>query len=280
MIRIVTDTASDLTLAQAQALAIDRVPLETSFEDGVFPMDTDADYDRFYEKLKSCGKLPVTSRPAPQHYLDIFLSAKAAGDEVLVLTLSSGLSSTIESAQIASEMANYDRITIIDTEQAVMAQRFLAEHAAMLRDAGKTMPEITQAILALREKVVVMGVIGSLVYLKKGGRIPPALAFIGDALGIKPVITVTDKVIKPIGKARGMKAGAAMLYRFMDQLGVDQSYPVYFGYTSDRALGESFMRTTMEKYTIDQARLCQVNGIIGTHLGTDSVGLAFIAVNK
>lgn len=276
MIRIVTDTASDITLDETQHMEIDRVPLQTSFEDGVCPMDTAADYDRFYAKLRSSEKLPITSRPSPELYLNIFQEAKAAGDDVLVLSLSSGLSSTIESAHLAKEMACYDKITIIDTEQAVMSQRILVEHAVQLRDAGKDIREIVASVLDLRSRVCVLGVIGSMVYLKKGGRIPPAMALIGDMLGIKPVITVEEKVIKPIGKARGMKSGISMLYKFMEQRGMDHRYPAYFGYTSDREMGEKFMQDTMVKYGITEAKLCQVSGIIGTHLGTDSVGVAFV----
>lgn len=278
MIRIVTDTASDMTLDETRALEIDRIPLLTSFEDGVCPMDTAADYDRFYTKLRSSEKLPITSRPSPELYLSIFMEAKVAGDDVLVLALSSGLSSTIESAHLAKEMACYDRITIIDTEQAVMSQRILVEHAVQLRDAGKDIREIVASVLNLRSRVCVLGVIGSMVYLKKGGRIPPAMALIGDVLGIKPVITIENKVIKPIGKARGMKSGISMLYKFMEQCGMDHRYPAYFGYTSDREMGEKFMQDTMMKYGLTEAKLCQVSGIIGTHLGTDSVGVAFVCL--
>ena len=90
---------------------------------------------------------------------------------------------TIESAYLAKEMADYDIITIIDTEQAVMSQRIPVEHAVQLRDSGKNIGEIAASVLDLRSRVCVLGVIGSMVYLKKGGRIPPAMALIGDGSG-------------------------------------------------------------------------------------------------
>lgn len=277
MIRILTDTGSDITAGQALEMNIDLIPLVTSFDDEVCPMDTEADYDRFYEKLKASKNLPTTSRPSPEHYLQVFEAAKRAGDDALVLTLSSGLSSTIESAMIAREMCRYDRIAIVDTEQAVMSQRILVEHAVKLRDQGCSLEEIAASVQELRSRVVVYGVIGSLVYLRKGGRIPPALGVLGDALGIKPVITIADKVIKPLGKVRGMQSGIIMLYKEIDRRGIDFRYPVCFGYTSDRGMGEDFMKAAMEKYAIREAKLAQVSGIIGTHLGTDSVGVAFVA---
>lgn len=276
MIRIVTDNGSDITLEQAQALSVERVVLETSFEDGVCPMDTDADYAAFYEKLKTCDKLPITSRPAPQQYLDIYLDAKEKGDGVVVIALSSGLSGTYESACVARDMAEYDDIRVIDSHQAVMSQRILVEHAVKMRDAGRTLDEIVSGVKDVRHRVRVVGIIGSLTYLKKGGRIPPALALIGDALGIKPVITVRDKVILPLGKVRGIRAGIALAYKMIEQDGMDPAFAPCFGYTSNVEMGQAFMRDTMEKYGLRRANLCRVSGIIGTHLGTDSIGVAYV----
>lgn len=277
MVRIVTDTASDITVEETQQLKISLVPLETAFGDDICPMATHEDYDLFYEKLRTAEKLPITSRPTPQAYLDIYLEAQKAQDDVLVITLSSGLSGTKESALVAKGMVDYPRITVVDSKTAVMAQRMLVEYACRLRDEGMSMQAIAHEILLLRERVVVIGVIGSLVYLKKGGRIPPAMAVLGDALGIKPVITVKDKRIQPLGKARGMKAGIAMAYKRMAEDSIDTAFPVLFGYTSDPQLGNGFMEKTIQRYELQNTRLCQVNGIIGTHLGTDSIGLAYVA---
>lgn len=275
MLRIITDSASDITISQAQELGIDVVPLETAFDDGPCLMNTQKDFDRFYEKLKVCKKLPVTSRPAPQSYLELFAKAREAGDDVLVLTLSSGLSGTLESAHVARDMAEYDRITIIDTQQAVMSQRMLVEHAVKMRNSGAGLVEIVREIEDLRERITVVGVIGSMVYLRKGGRIPPALGVIGDALQIKPVITLKGK-IETVGKARGLRAGNAMARKFMESRGVDAGFPLVFGYTSSLELGEAFRREILSRFAAVESRICQVGGIIGTHLGENSVGAAFV----
>ena len=277
MIRIVTDNASDITLEQARSLNIERVRLVTSFDDSPCPMDTTADYSMFYELLAGSEKLPVTSRPSPEEYLAIFEDAAKKGDHVLVLTLSSGLSGTCESAFVAKNMCGYENISIIDTRQAVMSQRILVERAAHLRDAGMPFGRIVSEINDLKERVHVIGIIGSLKCLKKGGRIPPALATIGDVLGIKPVITVIDGVIVPVGKVRGMKAGVNMAWKMLDSVKIDTEYPLVFGYTSDEALGSGFMKDTLARYGVHEAKHCQVCGIIGTHLGSDSIGVAYVA---
>lgn len=277
MIRIVTDNASDITAEEARSLNIDRVCLVTSFEDGPCPMDTGRDYDLFYEKLAQSEKLPMTSRPSPERYLDIFEEAQKNGDHVLVLTLSSGLSGTCESAHVAKNMCGYENITIIDTQQAVMTQRILVERAVFLRDSGMPFGRIVSEINDLKDRVHVIGIIGSLKCLKKGGRIPPALATIGDALGIKPVITVKDGVIVSVGKVRGMKAGINMAWKMLDAEDIDRDYPLVFGYTSDLGIAESFVRDTMARCNMADGKICQVCGIIGTHLGPDSIGVAYVS---
>ena len=275
MLRIVTDTASDITLEQAHDMNIDVASLEITFEDGPAPQRTVEDFQRFYERLETCDKLPVTSRTAPEEYLKVFQQAKEAGDDVLVITLSSGLSGTIDSAKMAREIASYDRIEVVDSHQAILTQRMLVELAVNLREEGYQLQEIAQRVKEMRDQVVVCGVVGTLKYLQKGGRIPASLATLGTLLRIKPVIVLEDKILKQLGKARGHDAGEAMLYKRMEQDGFNKAYPVYFGYTSNRELTEKFMQQTKERYGLTQTRLYPIGGVIGTHCGTDCVAVAY-----
>ena len=276
MLRIITDTASDITIEQAKEMNIDIASLEITFEDGPAPQRTEEDFQRFYERLETCEKLPVTSRTAPEEYLKVFWDAKAAGDDVLVITLSSGLSGTIDSARMAKEIAEYDRIEIVDSQQAILTQRMLVEHAIRLREEGYGLQEIASRVNELRDQVVVCGVVDTLKYLQKGGRIPASLATIGTLLRIKPVIILQDKILKQLGKARGHAAGEAMLFKQMEEDSFNKAYPVYFGYTSNREMGEKFMQTARERYGLTQTRLFPIGGVIGTHCGTNCVAVAYI----
>lgn len=276
MLRIVTDTASDITVAQAKDMNIDLVSLDITFEDGPAPQRTEADFQRFYERLQTCEKLPVTSRTPPEEYLHIFEDAKAKGDDVLVITLSSGLSGTVDSALMAKQIAAYDRIEVVDSHQAILTQRMLVEHAIHLREEGYPLQDVVERIKKMREQLVVCGVVGTLKYLQKGGRIPASLAAVGTLLRIKPVIVLEDKILKQLGKARGYEAGEAMLYKRMEEDGFNKAYPVYFGYTSNRELTEKFMQQTKERYGLTQTRLFPVGGVIGTHCGTDCVAVAYV----
>ena len=275
MLRIVTDNASDITLTQAQELDIDLVPLDIRFEDGACPQLEDADFQKFYDRLEKCEKLPRTSRPSPQAYLDIYLDAKGKGEEVLVLTLSSGLSGTFESACEAKRLSGYDKIHIVDTHQAIMAQRLLVEMAVRMRGEEYAADEIARKLEQMRDQVVVCGVVDTLKYLRKGGRIPAGLAALGTALRIKPVIVLEETKLKTIGKARGTVQGVKMLYERMSNDHFSKAYPVYFGYTTNLAHAEAFMQKTKEKFGLSRTRLFPVGGVIGTHCGTNCVAVAY-----
>ena len=276
MLRIVTDTASDITVEQARNMNIDVVSLDITFEDGPAPQRTEEDFRRFYQRLEACDKLPVTSRTPPEEYLNLFQDAREKGDEVLVITLSGGLSGTVDSARMAKQIADYDKIEVVDSHQAILTQRMLVEQAVKLREEGYQLQEIVQRIKNTRDQVVVCGVVDTLKYLQKGGRIPASLGTLGTLLRIKPVIILQDRILKQLGKARGHDAGEEMLYKHMEQDGINKAYPVYFGYTSDPELAERFMQRTRERFGLTQTRLFPIGGVIGTHCGTRCVAVAYV----
>lgn len=273
---IITDSASDITEKEAEEMDIRLVWLKTKFSDGDFPMKTEEDFCHFFDKLAEEKDLPMTSQPSPEEYLEFFEEAKSKGEEVLVLTLSSGLSGTINAANLAKQMSEYDKIWIIDSEQAIITQRFLVQKAAELRKEGKNTEDIVKILEDLKKRVTVCGMLDTLTYLRKGGRIPAALAVVGNMLHIKPVIELKDKTLTMLGKARGRFGGMKYLWKEFESYDIDREEPVYFGYTSDREIGEKFMMDTVEKYGLKNYKLYPVGGIIGTHVGPACVAISFV----
>lgn len=273
---IITDSASDITEKEAEEMDIRLVWLKTKFSDGDFPMKTEEDFCHFFDKLAEEKDLPMTSQPSPEEYLEFFEEAKSKGEEVLVLTLSSGLSGTINAANLAKQMSEYDKIWIIDSEQAIITQRFLVQKAAELRKEGKNTEDIVKILEDLKKRVTVCGMLDTLTYLRKGGRIPAALAVVGNMLHIKPVIELKDKTLTMLGKARGRAGGMKYLWKEFESYDIDREEPVYFGYTSDREIGEKFMMDTVEKYGLKNYKLYPVGGIIGTHVGPACVAISFV----
>lgn len=273
---IITDSASDITKQEAEEMGIRIVWLKTKFSDGDFPLETEQDFVHFFEKLAMEKELPITSQPSPEEFLRLYEEAKEANEEVLVITLSSGLSGTVNAANLAKQMSEYDKIWIIDSEQAIITQRFLVQRAVEMRAEGKTMEEIVAAVEDLKRRVTVCGMLDTLTYLKKGGRIPAALAVLGNVLQIKPVIELKDRELTMLGKARGRNGGMKYLWKEYESYEVDENEPIYFGYTSDREIGEKFMKETVEKYGLTNYHLYPVGGIIGTHVGPACVAISFV----
>lgn len=277
MIRIITDSAADITLEEAKKNNIDIVPLKISFNKDEIKQEKTEDFDLFYKKLMTAAALPLTSRPSPEQYLKYFKEAEQKGDDVLVLTLSSGLSGTYESAMVAKKMSPYkEKITIIDTEQAILTQRMLVEYAVQLRDSGENIETITEKVNDLKDRVVVCGLVNTLKYLKMGGRIPKSLAFIGEKLNIKPIIILEDKSLKELSKKRGRKAGKKSLQKELEKEKLDPNFPVYFGYTLNKEEGHKFRQETKEKYQLTHSKLFSIGGVIGTHVGPESLAIAFV----
>ena len=278
MIQIITDSASDITLRQAQELNVHIVPVHIQFPDGPCPQETDEDLAAFYDRLIRAEELPTTSQPTPNEYLRLFEAAESAGDDVLVLTLSGGLSGTVGAARIAADLSGYERIRVVDTRLAISAQRILTEYAVKLRDGGMAIDDMVAELEAFLDRITVYGVIDTLTYLRKGGRIPASLSVLGNALRIKPVIILEDGILKTIGKGLGHGGGKKLLWQRFEENTPDPAFPMYFIYTSDREMGRKFMEETVEKYSLQDFRteLIPIGGVIGTHLGTCGVGVSYV----
>lgn len=279
MLQIITDSAADITLAEAEQLRIHIVPLKITFPDGECPQETDEDFVTFYKRLAVCAELPVTSQPAPEAYLELFEAAEKVGDDVLVLTLSGGLSGTIQAANSAKALSDWKRIFIVDTHQAITSQRLMVERAVALRDQGLSVEEIVADMEEIRDRITVSGVVDTLTNLRKGGRIPASLAILGNALRIKPVIALQDTKLVAIGKVMGRNAGKRLLWERFEKHPPAEGSPIIFAYSTDPELGKEFMAETLDKFdtTGHEIRFLPVGGVIGTHVGNNCIAIAYIA---
>lgn len=277
MIRIVTDSAADITYEEAKKLNVEIAPLKISFKDEVYIQDIDLSFDEFYEKLQSADELPFTSQPSPNDFLNIFNDAKECNDSVVYIGISSKLSGTLQSAHIAKETSEYDDIYLIDSLQAVVGLRILVEYAVKLRDEGKTASEIYEIISEARTRVDLWAMVDTLKYLYKGGRLSKGAAALGSMIQIKPIITLKDGAIEVIDKARGLNGGIKSILNFMDNsTGIDPVMPVYYGYTY---IGENCSKLKSkadEKYGLTGTNSYPVGGVIGTHIGPGAIVIGYI----
>lgn len=277
MIRIVTDTAADLELAEYQDLNVLYIPLIVSIGQTVYQETAELDKNRFYDLLLGGGDLPKTSQPSPQLLLDQIEAAKEAGDDIIYIAISSGISGTYQTARMTAELAEYDRCWIVDGKTATGGQRLLVEYAAKLRDQGMAAADIVAAVEAAREKITLYACIDTLEYLHKGGRISNLAYTLGNLAQIKPIISMKETISIP-AKAMGMKKGIAYQCKQMEQKKPDPNHPICVMYTYDRTNGEALAKKIREMgYAVPDSHIVNVGAAIGTHIGPNACGVVYIA---
>ena len=237
MIRILTDSASDILPAEAEQLGVTVIPLNVTLEDGTVLRDgVDMTPTVYYGVMARCHKLPTTSQPSPELFQRFFLEAAAAGDEVVGIFLSHELSGTCQCARLAADMANVDNVLFVDSENVCLGESLLVRLAVQLRDAGKTAGQIAATLEHAKEHLHLVAVIDDLKYLRKGGRLPAAVAVAGGMLGIKPLITIKEGKVVMAGKARGLPGAYVALFKKIEELGgISTCADALAGYTSPPA---------------------------------------------
>ena len=277
MIRILTDSASDILPAEAEQLGVTVIPLNVTLEDGTVLRDgVDMTPSAYYEILAGCRKLPTTSQPSPELFENFFLEAAAAGDEVIGIFLSHALSGTYQCAKLAADMANVDNVLFVDSGHVCLSEALLVRLAVQLRDSGKTAGQIAAILEHAKEHLHLVAAIDDLKYLRKGGRLPAAVAVAGGMLGIKPLITIQDGKVAMAGKARGLPGAYVALFKKVEEMGgINPAFPAMAGYTvSPREVApiQTYLRDNLQQ---EDLLVRQIGCVIGTHAGPGAFGIAF-----
>ena len=273
--RIIIDSTADLSAELKTKVAV--VPLTVHFGDEEYLDGVTIDHKAFYERLIESDQLPTTSQATPDSFINEFEKVKESGDSAVVITISSKLSGTYQSATIAAE--DFENIYIVDSGSAAIGSGILAERALQLADSGMEAREIAEILNKEKEKIVIIALLDTLEYLKKGGRISKTVAFAGAVLNIKPVISVEDGEIAVLGKARGSKMGNNLLVQEIEKSGgVDFEKPVMLGYSG---LSDALLLKYIEdsKYLWEKGlkdiRYTAIGSVIGTHAGPGAIAAAF-----
>ena len=273
--RIIVDSTADL-MPEFKS-RVHTVALTVNFGDEEYIDGVTIDHKTFYEKLIESDVLPTTSQATPDAFIKEFEKAKEAGEAAVVITLASKFSGTYQSATIAAD--DYENIYVVDSGSATMGSGILVELAFKLLDEGKNAEEITAILEEQKKKIIIVALVDTLEYLKKGGRISKAVAFAGGVLNIKPVLSVIDGEINMLGKARGSKMGNNLLVQEIDKAGgIDFSKPVLLGYSGiSDALLQKYIEDSRYIWegNLDEVRYTTVGSVIGTHAGPGAVVVAF-----
>lgn len=273
--RIIVDSTADMTPEIKERVHV--VPLTVHFGDEEYLDGVTIDNRTFYEKLVESDVLPTTSQATPAAFARAFAEAKAAGEDAVVITLSEKFSGTYQSAMIAA--ADDENIHVVDSGSVAMGSGILVALALRLRDAGKSAKEIATILEEEKKRIIVVALVNTLEYLKKGGRVSRTLAFAGGILNIKPVLSVVDGEIAMLGTARGSKMGNNLLVQEIGKAGgIDFDKPVLLGYSGlSDALLQKYIEDSRPIWESNLAQIpyTTVGSVIGTHVGPGAVAVAF-----
>ncbi len=208
-VAILTDSNSGITQAEAKELGVYVIPMPFYINEQLYYEDIDLTQEQFYEKLTQGGEI-TTSMPITGNLIDLWDKLLEDYDQVVYIPMSSGLSSSCATAQMLSE--DYDgKVVVVDNQRISVTQKLSALEAKKLADIGKTAEEIRNALMEIKAASTIYITVDTLEYLKKGGRLTPAVAAIGSLLKIKPVLSIYGEKLDKFAMARTMKQAKSIM---------------------------------------------------------------------
>jgi len=271
---IVLDSTSDFPEAR-NVPNMRIVPLYVLFGDESLKDGVEIEPTDFYARLATASTLPTTRQPSPQDFADCYSELAAAGyDRIYSLHVSAKLSGTFQSASLGAELTGEGRVRVVDTETASLANAMLALAIQRRLDAGASDEELASLIERFKTTAGVVFTVGTLEYLQKGGRIGKAQAMAGSLLNVKPILSVADGVIEPIGKVRGRQKaleefGRIFAERTLDQPGLRLAIAHANAPEWVEVLTDLAARTRPQA----QIELVEILGaVVGAHAGPGAVG--------
>ena len=269
--KILVDSASDIDLEEAKEYGVELIPMEISFGNETYEDGVTLSHDEFFEKLIETDVMPKTSRISAYRFEEKFagMTEEDEETEIVCITLSSELSGTYDEAKRAA--ANFGgKVYVVDSFTASLGERILLEYAVLLLKQGLSAREIVERLEEKKKDIRLIALMGTLKYLKKGGRISPLVAISGELLNVKPVIAVEGSV-KMLGKALGSKRGNNLLSESIAKAGgVDFSMPFTSVLDKYIADGSSLWKSGAENVTKHK-----IGSTIGTHIGPGAIAVAF-----
>lgn len=287
MVRVVTDSGAHLDAALRARYKIGMVPLQVLFGTRAYKDEVDLSNEQFFYMLTHEKVHPTTSAPAPQDFINVWNPILDEGEEIVSITLPSGLSATYSSAVNAKSQLEQERggalpITLIDGRWVSMAQGFQCLMGSRVAEQGGSSQEVAKAMTGLDQKITLVFLLDTLEYLKRGGRIGKAQAWLGTMFNVKPILEIAHARVEPLERVRSRKAGLARLLELVQNPpqtnGARQGTgPLHVSILHARA-PESAQQLENEiraRFNVAELVMAEIGPTIAVHTGPDALGLAF-----
>lgn len=287
MVRVVTDSGAHLSAELRARFHIAMVPLIVLFGTRAFRDEIDLSNEQFFHMLEHEKVHPTTSAPAPADFIRVWQPILDAGDEIVSICLPSGLSATYAAAVNAKAQLEAARgapipVTLIDGKWISFAQGFQCLEGARVAAAGGSREEVAQAMTALDDKLTLVFLLDTLEYLKRGGRIGKAQAWVGTMFHVKPLLQIANARIEPLERVRSRKAGLQRLLELVQHppatAGLRQgSGPLHVAVLHARAPDAArYLEDEIRaRFNVAELYTAEIGPTIAVHSGPGAVGLAF-----
>lgn len=268
MLKIITDSSSNITQEEAKKLGVTVMPLTVIFGREEFRDGVDLDCETFYKKMSEEKEFPHTAQLTEEQIEETVKSVLTEGDEVLIMPISSAMSGTYERCRKVAD--KYEKVYAYDAKTTTVMLKLMVIEA--LNNADKPVAEVIKILDAYRPKLKIYAALDTLENLRKGGRLSGAVALIGTVLKIKPVITFSlDGKVELISKQFGINKGISYVAQTVDAKKIDFTKPVYLIYTADDKNSEALI----SKLNIEYSEKINICPVIGTHIGPCAAGIVY-----
>ena len=276
MIRIVTDSTCEAPSDILNNPRVTVVPLSVMFGQTALRDGVDITREQFWARLPTSNPLPTTSQATPGDFAGPFQQFIAQGDEVVVVTISSKLSGTYDSAVTAHAQQPGAPIDVIDSRSTSVGLGLMVTEAVTMAEAGATRAEISARMLHMRDRVYIMFVLDTLEYLQRGGRIGKAQAFVGTLLKFKPILAIVDGEVTPITRLRSRAKALEAVSDLMLERVAARGPRVKLGVTQANAAGEARQvgENLLSRFQTASLWVSALGPVLGVHVGPGTIGVA------
>lgn len=276
-VAVITDTTAYIPKEIRKAHGIHAVALEVIFDDETYKEEFDLTTEAFYEKIKTTEKLPTTSQPPIGEFLGLYEKLSEKHDEAVVVTLSSSLSGTYQTAVAAAGMVNNLKVHVFDSEISATGQAYYVMEAAEMAKRGESAKEIIDQLNVMKSKgMSAYFMVDDLNHLHRGGRLTGAQLFIGSLLKMKPILVFKDKKIVPAEKIRTKKRAVNRIKElFEDIAGNGQSTKAFIIHANRPGDAEELATYVREKYPNVELVISSFGAVLGTHVGEGALGIGW-----
>jgi len=279
VVKIVTDSLSDITGDLVGDLGITVVPLYVRFGETVYKDRVEITSEEFYSRLVSESTLPSTTQPTPNDFLEVYEALAKETDEILVIVVSSKLSGTYQSATQAKEMVKAKcRIEVVDSLSVAMNMGLIVISTVNAVKAGASLDEAANLARGAIERSHLVAYFDTLKYLAKGGRIGKASGLLGSLLSVKPILTIKEGEMAPLTRVRSSSAGIDYLYNYAAGFSNIELMAVEHCTTPDNA--DQLVERLGEIYPKERIYRSVISPVVGTYAGPNALALTVLEGEK